>query len=241
MKLARKFIAAQEAAAPDEPSPSSAWSYGYGRFDESTRRVTDFSELPHWTGYAWQGGPELPDPQLGWVILNADGGHVGNDQNHAAIRRWRAPRDCVVSVTGELNHPSDQGDGVRARVVSSRLGPLGEWTAYHQRVSTPIARIELKRGDTLDFVTDCRASVSFDTFHWAPVLKVVSEASKLGRADLPVGPDARQRVPTAEAVTEWSAKTDFARPAKPVEKPGLSPWEKFAQVLLLSNELMFVD
>jgi len=256
MKLARKFIAAQEAAAPDEPAPSSAWSYGYGKFDETTRRVTGFTALPHWTGYAWQGGPELPDPQLGWVILNADGGHVGNDQNHAAIRRWRAPRDGLVSVTGELNHPSDQGDGVRARVVSSRLGPLGEWTAYHQKASASIARIELKRGDTLDFVTDCRASVSFDTFHWAPVIKLVSEASKPGRADLPVGPDPRQRVPTGfkepkrelgtkkaapEAATEWNAHVNFAGPPKPVEKPGLSPWEKFAQVLLLSNELMFVD
>jgi hypothetical protein len=112
----------------------------------------------------------------------------------------------------------------------------------------------------LDFVTDCRASVSFDSFHWAPVIKMVSEAAKPahepGRADLPVGQDAPQRVPTGfkspkrelgtatatpEAITEWSAQANFAGPAKPVEKPGLSPWEKFAQVLLLSNELMFVD
>ncbi len=226
LKLARKFIAAQEAAsAPAEPAPSSTWSYGYGKFDETTRRVTGFTALPHWTGYAWQGGPALPDPHLGWVILNADGGHVGNDQNHAAIRRWRAPRDGVVSVTGELNHPSDQGDGVRARVVSSRLGPLGEWTAQHQKVSTPIGRIEVKRGDFLDFVTDCRASVSFDTFHWTPTIKAISATAK----------------PASDATTEWSAKTGFAGPPKPVEKPSLSPWEKFAQVLLLSNELMFVD
>jgi len=262
VKLARKFIAAQEAvSAPEEPPPSSTWSYGYGKFDETIRGVTGFTALPHWTGYAWQGGTNLPDPQLGWVILNADGGHVGNDENHAAIRRWRAPRDGVVSVSGELNHPSDQGDGVRSRVVSSRLGPLGEWTALHQKVSTPIGRIEVKRGDTLDFVTDCRASVSFDTFHWAPVIKMVSEAPKVGRADLPVGLDTRQRVPTGikaptresgknaaaapEVTTEWSAKVNFAGPAKsvekPADKPGLSPWEKFAQVLLLSNELMFVD
>jgi hypothetical protein len=271
VKLARKFIAVQEAAsAPAEPAPSSTWSYGYGKFDESTRRVTGFTALPHWTGYAWQGGPELPDPQLGWVILNADGGHVGNDQNHAAIRRWRAPRDGVVSVTGELNHPSNQGDGVRARAVSSRLGPLGEWTAQHQKVSTPIGRIEVKRGDILDFVTDCRASVSFDTFHWAPVIKMISEATKpaheaerraparlgpsVDRAEQELGAPSRSRgalrasnsgSSLPEATTEWSAQAGFAGPAKPaekpVEKPGLSPWEKLAQVLLLSNELMFVD
>ena len=223
LKLAKKFISAQDAAnAPAEPPE---WSHGYGRFDETTRRVAGFTPLPHWTGYAWQGGPELPDPQLGWVILNPDGGHVGNDQNHAAIRRWRAPRDGVVSVSGEIHHPSDQGDGVRARVVSSRLGPLGEWTAQHGQTGTKIDRVEVKRGDLLDFVTDCRASVAFDSFHWSPVLKMISEAGK----------------PDPDAVCEWSARTGFAGPPKPVENRPLSPWEKYAQVLLLANELMFVD
>jgi len=48
--------------------------------------------------YAWQGGTNLPDTKLGWVILNADGGHVGTIRTTAAIRRWRAPRDGVVSI-----------------------------------------------------------------------------------------------------------------------------------------------
>src|SRR2546430_17468027 len=30
--------------------------------------------------------------QIGWVLLNATGGHPGNDPQHAAIRRWTAPR-----------------------------------------------------------------------------------------------------------------------------------------------------
>jgi hypothetical protein len=159
------------------------------------------------------------------VLLNADGGHVGNDQNHAAIRRWRAARDGTVSISGELNHPSDQGDGVRARVVSSRLGALGEWTARNGKTVVKLERVEVKRGDFLDFVTDCRQSVEFDSFHWSPVIKVVAGAA---RPD----PDDRR---------EWNAKTDFSGPFKPVERRTLNPWEKYAQVLLLANELVFVD
>jgi hypothetical protein len=219
--LARRFVASQM---EPEKQLGSAWSYGYGTFDESAGRAAGFTPLPHWTGYAWQGGPDLPDPQLGWVILNAAGGHVGNDQNHAAIRRWRAGADAVIEIDGELNHASDQGDGVRARVVSSRLGLLGTWTAQHSRTNVHLSSVEVKQGDILDFVTDCRASVAFDSFHWAPVIRDVSTVRKM-----------------PEAKREWNAATEFAGPAKEPEKRPLSAWEKYAQVLLLANELMFVD
>ena len=41
--------------------------------------------------------------------------------------------------------------------------------------------------------------------------------------------------------TEWSAKSDFSGPTKPAAKPALTAWERYAQVLLLANELVFVD
>ncbi len=220
LQLARDFVAAAKSAAVAPEPP--AWTYGYGRFDEATKRVQDFATLPHWTSYAWQGGTNLPDATLGWVLLNAEGGHVGNDLNHAAIRRWRAPRDGVVRLSGELNHPSDQGDGVRARIVSSRLGPLGEWTAKNTKTPVNLDRVEVRRGDLLDFVADCRDSVAFDSFHWAPRVTMLSKAP-------------------ADTATEWSASADFSGPIRPVEKRTLSPWEKYAQVLLLANELVFVD
>ncbi len=222
IQLARQFLEAQAEPATPEPSP---WSYGYGKFDETAKSVASFTPLPHWTGYAWQGGTNLPDARLGWVILNADGGHVGNDQNHAAIRRWRAPRDGIVSLSGELVHPSDKGDGVRARVVSSRIGLLGEWATQNGRTDTRLARVEVKRGDLIDFIVDCRKSVEFDSFHWSPAIKIAAEAVKTSPDD----------------AREWNAKADFSGPQKVAEKRSLNAWEKYAQVMLLANELMFVD
>ncbi len=117
------------------------WRYGYGQFDASTQRLATFTPLPHFTGSAWQGGPNLPDPALGWVILNADGGHPGNDQAHAAVRRWLAPNDGSVTIEGVLEHATDKGDGVRGRVVSSRAGVAGEWTVRNGKAATrsPVA------------------------------------------------------------------------------------------------------
>jgi mono/diheme cytochrome c family protein len=224
IKLARVFLQAQT---PTSTSAAAApvWQYGYGRFDEASRRVQQFTPLPYFNGYAWQGGTNLPDPKLGWVILNAEGGHVGNDLNHAAIRRWRAPRDGVIRITAELNHPSDKGDGVRARIVSSRAGELGQWTAQHSQTDTKLDRVEVQSGEFIDFVTDCRASVEFDSFHWSPVIQAHGSEPK-SRGEPPV---------------EWNAKTDFGGPTKEKPRTGLSGWEKYAQVLLLANELVFVD
>jgi hypothetical protein len=219
VKLAHKFL--QTKPAPTDPPPP-AWQYGFGEYDQTGRRVKNFQPLPTFTSYAWQGSTNLPDPKLGWVILNADGGHPGNDLQHAAIRRWRAPQDGLISITGELHHPSEKGDGIHARIVSSRKGSLGDWVSQHNKTATALDKVEVKTGDTIDFVTDCRSSVEFDSFTWAPVIKYNSRSQ------------------TADEPQEWNAKTDFAGPIKRKPKP-LDPWAKYAQVLLLANELMFVD
>jgi hypothetical protein len=85
--------------------------------------------------------------------------------------------------------------------------------------------LELRQGETIDFVVDCRANLNSDDFKWAPVLKLDG-----------AGPDAR---PT-DYGKEWHAKKDFSGPPEPPPKP-LNAWEKYAQVLLLSNEFVFVD
>jgi hypothetical protein len=99
---------------------------------------------------------------------------------------------------------------------------VGEWTVHHEKKETDVDRLEVRAGDLIDFVTDCRESVAYDSFSWAPTIRYEMRSRK--------GPERRL----------WSAKSDFAGP--PREKPkALDPWTKYAQVLLISNELMFVD
>jgi hypothetical protein len=80
-----------------------------------------------------------------------------------------------------------------------------------------IGRIEVKMGDTIDFVVDSNQNLNSDSFNWAPAVKMLASESR----------------------TVWNAKEEFSGPKVPVVP--LGPWEKLAQVLLMSNELAFID
>ncbi|MEO8496570.1 MAG: PSD1 and planctomycete cytochrome C domain-containing protein, partial [Planctomycetota bacterium] len=84
LELGARFVEAADKW-PKVPA-GNPWQFGYGSFNAEAQPPVAFQPLPHFADKAWQGGPERPDPQLGWVILNPSGGHPGNDQEHLAIR-----------------------------------------------------------------------------------------------------------------------------------------------------------
>ena len=162
-----------------------AWQYGYGGINDAPattattenpaaapRAVVEFHSLPHWTGSAWQGAATLPDAALGYALSHAGGGHPGGSPKLASIKRWTAPREGFITVSGQLQHGSENGDGVRSRVVSSRSGLVGEWTAKNGSIETPVARVEVREGDTLDFITDAITNENSDSFNWPIQLRL---------------------------------------------------------------------
>ena len=244
------------------PRPSDLWQIGYGEFDASTKRTKSFARFPHWTGSQWQGGAVMPDPQIGWAFLYAAGGHTGNDQQHSPIRRWTAPLAGTVSITGSLHHPSENGDGVRSRVVSSRSGLAAEWIAEHKAVDANIAAIEVQSGDTLDFITDCRESVTSDSFSWSITIKLKAADGKeiTWSADKsfpgPPPPSLANQIATAWQIayhrpitpTEFAAVCGFFRQqfatlsASPTNAdPELQALTDLCQAILSSNEFLYVD
>jgi mono/diheme cytochrome c family protein len=212
-------------APPAEPPPApvaTAWQYGFGAYDSSADRVAGFTALPHFNGSAWQGGPAWPDAALGWVQLTATGGHAGDDLAHAAVRRWVAPRDMAIRISGTVIHKEAPGDGVAARLLSSRHGTLGQWNLHNTTAEATVERLEVKQGDTIDFVIDILGTLNNDMFTWAPTITSVDPA------------------PAGGAQAKWDAAREFGGPSPPPPDP-LGPWAMYAQVLLLSNEFVFVD
>jgi len=195
------------------PQPSPIWQYGYGRVDAITQRVQDFRPLTAFKENRYQAGEQFPDPALGYLLLNEAGGHPGNDDNHSIIRRWVAPDAMTLSITGDLNHPDKNGNGVQARVVSSRLGVLGDWKAHAKVVKTEVPLVMVQKGDVLDFVVSPMGSTANDGFGWTPTLR------KSGSNQI------------------WSAAAGFAPPPQ----PAISRLAMLAQALMLTNEFMFVD
>jgi hypothetical protein len=221
--LARRFLArAARLGAPGPAVRPPVWQYGWGRWDDKASRLASFQPLPHFTGDAWQGGADLPDAALGYASLSADGGHPGNDLGHAVVRRWRAPQAGVVEVGGTLGHAAEEedaeADGVRGRIVTP-AGTQGPWVAFRGRAKTEVRAVRVKAGDVIDFVVDCRNNSTGDTFTWPVTLTLKAGAGR---------------------EMTWTSAGDFDGPPAEPGKP-LSPREKYAQVLLLSNEFLFVD
>src|SRR5262249_9393448 len=144
---------------------------GLGMLAEKEKRVVDFKPLEHWTGNAWQPAAKYPDVHFGHLSINAKGGHPSNRPQDAGVLRWTAPAGMTVKSDGRLNHPTDKGDGVRARVFASDGRQLGNWTATHRKMTTKVERVELKAGEWLDFVVDCRESPNYDAYEWTPTIE----------------------------------------------------------------------
>ncbi len=210
-----RFIASAEADAPPPQPPvrETQWRYGSGEYDESARRLKSFVPLPYFSGTSWQGATSFPGGDTGWAQLTAEGGHPGNTRVQACVRRWTATADAIVDIVGTLKHEPEQGDGVRGFIVSSRHGELKTANVHKSEAPMNASGIMVKAGDTIDFIVDIGGTLSYDQFLWAPTIKA--------------------------SATTWDARAEFSGPA-PTQHL-LTPWQQYAQVLLLANEFAFVD
>ncbi len=220
--LGALFVKGQDIAARQAQAPrDTTWRYGYGVVNEATGRVEGFTEFPHWTGEAFQESEEMPGESLGMAMLNRLGGHPGGP-GHAVVRRWTSEADSLLSCVGELFHHSSAGDGIRAYIISSRGGILWQGDVQDGVIATVMDDVEVRVGDTVDLVVSCRDDEEEDAFRWHPRLYLSGEnAAQFETQD-------------------WITRFDFMGPPPAPPEP-LKPWEQYAQVLLMSNEFMFVD
>ncbi|MFN7561930.1 MAG: DUF1553 domain-containing protein, partial [Prosthecobacter sp.] len=216
------FISVDEKPVIVANDHAKAWQHGFGEWDEKTGRVKTFTPLPHFTGHAWQGDEDWPNAKLGWAQLTAEGGHPGNDRQHAVVRRWTAPTTGNYYLRSTLIHEPKVGDGIRAFVSHSRLGKLLSTKLHASQADLSLTAIAFQAGDTLDFITDIGDGLNSDQFLWSPQL-IATQALAGSGGDSPAD--------------TWDAKKDFS--SQP--KTSLTAWEQLAQVLMLSNEFMFVD
>lgn len=192
------------------------WQYGWGELPGDFSHVINFQLLPRFAEGRWGGGVSLPDTKLGWCMLNRTGGHTGHGLHFCPVRRWTADCDCEVVVSGVVEHPADAGDGIRCHVISNGRR-LGHVQVRHGRAELGVKRYSLKQGQTIDFAADCIANESHDSFHWKFVVKKF------------VG---GRLVETMKSEDEFSGR-----------QAGVAPnaVQQLAQILLLTNEFLFVD
>jgi len=200
------------------------WLYGFGYLDSATGQV-QFTPMPHFNGQRWQGSATFPDAKYSHLMLGPEGGHPGKNHQQSVIVRWTAPGSGRVIVRGELKHSQAQGDGVRATVVSSRLGVMGTWEARNDLQSTSVNRFPVQAGDTVDLIVDCKDNPGHDSYQWAPTIRATrSQEGQLERG------------------TVWDVAKDFQTASlRQIPASQVDPWLQLAQVILASNEFIFVD
>ena len=223
--LARNLLG--DASTPETKTPRGSWQQGFGSADPAVPRSRTFTPLTYYDAPAkrYQGARVFPDPEHGFVSLNASGGHPGARLEKAAIRRWIAPIDGEFGIAGEISISAKvNGDGIRARVISSRAGQLGEWIVDRTKgiaAPTMLQRVTVKAGEILDFTVDCRDTNTSDGFRWVPTIRLLVMPEK--------APKGMQTV--------WDPQADFKAPPP----PKLTPLEQMAQALIITNEFMFID
>ena len=188
-----------------------AWQNGWGSFD-SASLTGSFTPFADYRENRWAPSATVPDPQLGYIYLTKDGGHPGSHAGQSAIRRWIASATGTVNITGTVTLPSDQSTGVTAFIFHNRHGLLGTWPVPPAgKAEATLTDLDLQPGDTLDFILDCQGSPNSDSFSWSPVMR-----------------DSVSNLVLAEAAKDFGG-------------PGASALAAYAQVLLCSNEFLFLD
>lgn len=190
------------------------WRYGWGEINQQKNEVIVFNEFTSFHDGHFAGGEKLPDPEIGWSMLNAKGGHPGGDQAHCVIRRWIADRSGMLHITGTLKHSSKNGDGVLGLVIHNNQ-QLQQKVA-HDGSAKFNTKTKIETGDVIDFVTDCQANESHDSFNWPITMFQFADG---------------------KSVRQWSSESEFSSS----KATRLSSWAQLAQVLMMTNEFVFVD
>jgi hypothetical protein len=196
------------------------WQYGYGGVEPETEVVL-FRPFEHWDGEQWQIAPAYPVPNdpRNYLRINRNGAaHTGSDARHSAIVRWTAPRDLKVQISGKITRAEGvigKGDGVVGRILVSGSGAVAQQAVPGEakEQAMAVADLDVKAGDTVDFVVEPGKDNSFDSYAWQPEIRNVANP--------------RER---------WNFTSQYGGPAELADA-----WQNFAQALLGTNEFLFVD
>ncbi len=222
VRWARRFL-----EVGDVPKENySDWKYGQGELNGSTGRLVGFTPFASWNGSDWSRGKATNSAA---IHLDRHGGRTRVSEPFV-VRRWTSPWEGRVVVRGVLGHVAEKekvkesdreierkkGDGVEARLISSRFGELGKWSAHGEETTTGTGTFEVKPGDTLDFVVSGCKDGSDDDFQWRLRLYPVDGAG--------------QRAPVAR----WDSRADFRGVQAEIK-------QQLAQALMMTSEFIYVD
>ena len=202
----------QQAAVTFKEKAVPEWIFGYATLTDD-KMIKDFVKFKFFNKSRWQVSQSFPDKKIGHAMLSSKGGHPG--RNKAVVRRCRIHKSGTLSIKGTLKHKNKNGNGVRVLILHNG-SLMGEWDCKTQTISTACENIDVKAGDYIDLVVDSKANPTSDAFEWPLDMQLKANSQ----------------------VEEFSTVDSFFD-KKTVK--AYSPWDGLAQVLMISNEFLYVD
>ncbi|MFA6563235.1 MAG: hypothetical protein WCV00_15095 [Verrucomicrobiia bacterium] len=172
-----------------------------------TETVTPITPLTYrdaeWYGSTFWTGPD-------WTRVGKDWHHPG--ENTPSVRRFTAPRDGRVTVTGRVFKLHLSGDGIRASI---RHNEREVWKAEIEGTDDkgvePKLALDVKKGDALRFIVHKRGGIACDTTGWDPVVTYADGQRFQASASFAV-----KKQGESGWFYEMLGKGEVPQPAKPV-------------------------
>ena len=115
-----------------------------------------------WYGSTYWTGPD-------WTRVGKDWHHPG--VRTPSVRRFTAPRDGRVTVTGRVYKAHLDGDGIRAIIRHKRRTLWqAELDGKDAKGKTPSLTLDVRKGDAIRFVVHKRGRIFCDTTRWDPAV-----------------------------------------------------------------------
>lgn len=229
VELAQRFAA--DATALSGRTSAFIWKYGHGQIEKTPDgqvKLAGFSELKHFgktaqTKNRWYPTGTYPDKEFGHFQIGIGAGHPG--KNAPTVLQWTSPFEKErIRLSGSIKRSNDQGNGVRAWIISSKKGKVAEQFVRPTETVEMNAQIEVQENETLSFVVEAEnGDTNSDSYSWAPRIERINEDGSL--------------TPISQSDTDFCGPDGWPQNrAKPQ-----SPLSQLAQVLMMSNEFQFVD
>lgn len=150
-----------------------------------------------WYGSTFWTGPD-------WTRTGKNWQHPG--EQNPSVRRFDAPRNGRITITGRVVKLHLNGDGVR---VSIRHNAQEIWSAELEgkdgKGVEPNLSLDVRKGDSLRFVVHKRGTISCDTTGWDPV--IVDDQGKSFQASASFG--------TKQGTGGWFYEMEGTAPVPP--------------------------
>ncbi len=206
----------------------------FGAPGEATNLYTALTHREaEWYGSTFWTGPD-------WTRVGRDWHHPG--ENTPSVRRFTAPRDGRVTVSGRVFKRHLDGDGIRASI---RHNEREVWQAEIEGKDgqgvEPNLALELKRGDALRFIVHKRGAIFCDTTGWDPAIAYADGARHQASASF-----AAKKQGEGGWFYEMLGKGEVPKPVEPVPSelkedlarraPSLAPQSDLDLLLLVLEE-----